>query len=130
MLLGQGMRVHHMLVRTVMVMVMVKVDWVLWHSRRVMVMVKVDGEPWHKRRVYVLVWEVMLHHGEPDGVMKQVMEMELVVVVSPKRREGQGPEARGRRHRERTRRRIPRQPRHRSHWGPPALRVLELPEIL
>ena len=41
MLLGQGMRVLHMLVRTVMVMVMVKVkvDRVLWHSRRVMVMV-------------------------------------------------------------------------------------------
>ena len=70
MLLGQGMRVNHMLVRTVMVMVMVKVDGVLWHSRRVMVMVKVDGELWHSRRVYVLVWEVMLHHGEPDGVMK------------------------------------------------------------
>ena len=70
MLLGQGMRVHHMLVRTVMVMVTVKVDGVLWHSRRVMVMVKVDGELWHSRRVYVLVWEVMLHHGEPDGVMK------------------------------------------------------------
>ena len=69
-LLGQGMRVLHMLVRTVMVMVMVKVDGVLWHSRRVMVMVKVDGELWHNRRVYVLVWEVMLHHGEPDGVMK------------------------------------------------------------
>ena len=33
--------------------------------------------------------------------------MELVVVVSPKRREGHGPEARGRRHRKRTRRRIP-----------------------
>ena len=32
-LLGQGMRVLHMLVRTVMVMVMVKVDGVLWHSR-------------------------------------------------------------------------------------------------
>ena len=32
MLLGQGMWVLHMLVRTVMVMVMVKVDWVLWHS--------------------------------------------------------------------------------------------------
>ena len=31
-LLGQGMWVLHMLVRTVMVMVMVKVDWVLWHS--------------------------------------------------------------------------------------------------
>ena len=42
----------------------------LWHSRRVMVMVKVDVELWHSRRVYVLVWEVMLHHGEPDGVMK------------------------------------------------------------
>ena len=55
--------------------------------------------------------------------------MELVVVVSPKRREGQGPKARGRRHRKRTRRRIPRPPR-RPHWGPPALRVLELPEIL
>ena len=33
-----------------------------------------DGEDgqglWHSCRVYVLVWEVMLHHGEPDGVMK------------------------------------------------------------
>ena len=28
-----GMRVLHVLVRTVMVMVMVKVDGVLWHSR-------------------------------------------------------------------------------------------------
>ena len=37
--------------------------------------------------------------------------MELVVVVSPRWR------------------RIPRPPRQ-SHWGPPALRVLELPEIL
>ena len=66
MLLGQGMRVHHMLVRTVMVMV----DGVLWQSRRVMVMVRVDGELWHRRRVYVSVWEMMLHHGEPAGVMK------------------------------------------------------------
>ena len=33
MLLGQGMRVLHMLVRTVMVMVMVNVDGVLWPSR-------------------------------------------------------------------------------------------------
>ena len=70
MLLGQGMRAHHMLVRKVMVMVMMKVDGVLLHSRRVMVMVKVHGERWHSRRVYVLVWEVMLHHGEPDGVIK------------------------------------------------------------
>ena len=68
-LLGQGMWVHQMLVRKVMV--------------GVMVMVKVDGELWHSSRVYVLVWEVMLHHGEPDGVVKEVMEMELVVVVSP-----------------------------------------------
>ena len=53
-LLGQGMRVLHMPVRLVMMMVKVKMDWGLWHSCR----------------VYVLVWEVMLHHGEPDGVMK------------------------------------------------------------
>ena len=33
-LLGQGMQVLHMLVRTVMVMVMVKVDGVLWHNSR------------------------------------------------------------------------------------------------
>ena len=32
MLLGQGMRVLHLLVRKVMVTVMVKVDGVLWHS--------------------------------------------------------------------------------------------------
>ena len=56
--------------------------------------------------------------------------MELVVVVSSKRREGQGPGARGRRHQKRTRRRIPRPPCHRSHWGTPALRVLELPGII
>ena len=130
MLLAQGMRVHHMLVWTVMVMVMVKVDGVLWHSRRVMVMVKVDGELWPSRRFYVLVSEVMLHHGEPDGVVNEVMEMELGVVVGSKMRAGQGPEARGRRHPKRTWRRIPRLPRHRSHTGPPALRVLELPEIL
>ena len=55
--------------------------------------------------------------------------MELVVVVSPERHKGHGPESRGGRHRKRTRRRIQRPPR-RSHWGPPALRVLELPEIL
>ena len=90
-LLGQGMRVRHMLVRKVMVVVMV--------------MVKVDGELWHSSRLYVLVWEVMLHHGEPDGVVKEVTVMELVVVMSPKRRERQGPEARERRHRKRTRRR-------------------------
>ena len=89
-LLGQGMRVRHMLVRKAMV--------------GVMVMVMVDGELWRSSRVYVLVWEVMLHHGEPDGVEEEVMVMESVVVVSPKRREWQGHEAWGRRHRKRTRR--------------------------
>ena len=71
-LLVQGMRVRHMLVRKAMV--------------GVMVMVMVDRELWQSSWVYVLVWEVMLHHGEPDGVVEEVMVMELVVVVSPKRR--------------------------------------------
>ena len=115
-LLVQGMRVRHMLVRKAMV--------------GVMVMVMVDRELWQSSRVYVLVWEVMLHHGEPDGVVEEVMVMELVVVVSPKRREWQGHEAWGRRHRKCTPRRIPRPTRHRPHRGPPALRVLELPEII
>ena len=59
-----------MLLRTVMVMVLVQVDGVVWHSRQLVVMVKMDGGRWHSCRVYMLVWEVMLHHGEPDGVMK------------------------------------------------------------
>ena len=42
----------------------------LWHSRQLVVMVKMDGGRWHSCRVYMLVWEVMLHHVEPDGVMK------------------------------------------------------------
>ena len=42
----------------------------LWHSCQLVVMVKIDGGLWHSCRVYVLVREVMLHHGEPDGVMK------------------------------------------------------------
>ena len=115
-LLGQGMWVRHMLVRQAMV--------------GVTVMVKVDGERWQSCRVYVLVWEGMLHHGEPDGVVKEVMVMELVVVVSPKRRERQGPGAWGRQHRKCTRRRIPRPPRHQPDRGPPALRVLEPSEII
>ena len=115
-LLGQGMRVRHMLVRRAVV--------------GVMVMVMVDGELRQSSRVYVLVWEVMLHHGEPDRVVEEVMVMELVVVVSPERREWQGHEAWGRRHRKRTRRCMFRPIRHRPHQGPPALRVLELSEII
>ena len=112
----QGMWVHHMLVWMVMVVVMV--------------MVMVDGELWQSSRVYVLVWEVMLHHGEPDGVVEEGMVMELVVVVGPKRREWQGHEAWGRWHWKRTRRCIPRPTHHWPHRGPPALRVLELSEII
>ena len=69
-LLGQGMRVLHMPVRMVMMMVTVLVDRVLWHSRQLVVKVKMDWGLRHSCRVYVLVWEVMLHLGEPDGVMK------------------------------------------------------------
>ena len=61
-LLLQRMWVCHMLVRMAMVVVMV--------------MVMVDGELWQRSRVYVLVWEVMLHHGEPDGVVEEVMVMD------------------------------------------------------
>ena len=42
----------------------------LWNSCQLVVMVKMDGGLWQSCRVYVLVCEVMLHHGEPDGVMK------------------------------------------------------------
>ena len=72
----QGMWVCHMLVWMVMVVVMV--------------MVMVDGELWQSSRAYVLVWEVMLHQGEPQGVVEEGTVMELMVVVGPKRREWQG----------------------------------------
>ena len=78
----QGMWLCHMLVWMVMGMVMVMAD----------------GELWQSSRVYVLVWEVMLHQGEPQGVVEEVMVMELVVVVVPKRRERQRHEAWGWRH--------------------------------
>ena len=55
----QGMWLFHMLVWMVMVMVMV--------------VVMVDGELWQSSQLYVLVWEVMLHHGEPQGVVEAVM---------------------------------------------------------
>ena len=112
----QGMWVSHMLVWMVVVVVIV--------------MVMVDGELWHSSRVHVLVWEVMLHHGEPDGVVEEGMVMELVEVVGPEMREWQGHEAWGRRHAKRTGRCIPWPTRHRHHRGPPAMRVLELSEII
>ena len=76
----QGMWLCHMLVWMVMLMVMLTVD----------------GELLQSSRVYVLVWEVMLlPQGEPQGVVEEVMVMELVVVVGPKRRERQRHEAWG-----------------------------------
>ena len=56
----------------------------------VILMVMEDGKPWQSCRMHVLVWEVMLHHGEPDGVVDKVVVMELVVVVGPTRRECRG----------------------------------------
>ena len=100
----------------------------------VMVMVMVDGELRQSNRVYVLVREVMLHPGEPQGVVEEVLVMELVVVgvVGPKRRERRRHEDWGRRHRKQVcaRCRTPWPTRHCPHRGPPSLRVLEVPEII
>ena len=49
----------------------------------------------------------MLHHGEPYGVVEEVLVMELVVVVGSKRREWQVHEGWGRRHRKCAQRCIP-----------------------
>ena len=97
-----------------------------------MVMVMVDGEVWQSGQVYLLVWEVMLHQGESQGVVEEVMVMELMVVVRPKIREWQGHEAWGCRHLRLAcaRRRIPWPTRHRPHRGRSALRILELFEII
>ena len=51
----------------------------------VMVIVMVDGEVWQSGPVYLLVGEVMVHQGDPKGVVEEVMVMELMVVVGPKR---------------------------------------------
>ena len=73
----------------------------LWlcHMLVCMVMVMVDRELWQSSRVYVLVWEVMLHQEEPQGVVEEVMLTGMAVVMGPKRRERQRHEAWGRRHR-------------------------------
>ena len=63
-------------------------------------------------------------------MVEEVVVMELVVVVGPKKRGLQGYDAWGRWHCEHTPRCMPRPTRHRSHLGPPALRVLELLEII
>ena len=118
----QGMLVCHMLVCMVMVMVMVML--------MVMVKVMVNGELWQSSRMYGLVWEVMPHHGDPNGVVEEVMGLELVAVVGAKRGEWQGHETWGWRHRKCARRCIPRPTRHQPHRGLPALCVLELSEII
>ena len=71
----------------------------LCHMLVCMVMVMMDGELWQSSRVYVLVWEMLLHQGEPEGVVEEVMVTGMVVVMGPKRRERQRHEAWGRRHR-------------------------------
>ena len=63
-----------------------------------MVMVVMDVELRHSSRAYVVVWEMVLHHGEPQGVVQEVMV--LVVVMAPKRGERHRHEACGRKHRE------------------------------
>ena len=65
----------------------------LCHTLLCMVMVMMDAELWQSSRVYVLVWEMMLHQGEPEGVVEEVMVMDLVVVMGPKGRERQRHEA-------------------------------------
>ena len=67
----------------------------LCHMLVCMVMVMMDAELWQSSRVYVLVWEMMPHQGEPQGVVEEVMVMDLVMVTGPKRRERQRHEAWG-----------------------------------
>ena len=57
-----------------------------------------DAELWQSSRVYLLGWEMMLHQGEPQRVVEEVMVMDLVLVMGAKRREQQRHEAWGRRH--------------------------------
>ena len=104
----------------------------LCHMLVCMVMVMMDVELRQRSRVYVLVREMVLHYGEIHGVVEKVMVMELVVVMGPKRQERHRHEAWGRRHRKEVRPwyRIPRPARRWPHGGPPALRVLQLPEII
>ena len=81
----------------------------LCHTPVCMVMVMMDVELWQSSWVYVLVWKMMLHHGEPQRVVEEVMVMELVVVMGPQRRERHRHQASGRRQRKcvRARYRIP-----------------------
>ena len=62
-----------------------------------MVMVMMDGTLWQSSRVCVLVWEMMLHQGEPQGVVEEVMVTGMVVVMGPNGHERQRHEAWGRR---------------------------------
>ena len=70
----------------------------LCHMLVSMVMVVIGVELRHSSRVYVVVREMVLYHGEPQGVVEEVMLM--VVVMGPKQRERYRHEARGRWHRE------------------------------
>ena len=86
MLLGQGMRVLHMLVRTVMVMVlvMVKVDGVLWHSPlRHPLLLGAPPRPRHRYRFRhwhcVLRWSRVLL-GQRMWVLHMLVRTMMVMV--------------------------------------------------
>ena len=85
MLLGQGMRVLHMLVRTVMVTVMVKVDGVLWHSPlRRLLLLGAPPRPRHRYRFRhrhcLLRWSCVLL-GQGMWVLHMLMRTMMVMVT-------------------------------------------------
>ena len=58
----------------------------LCHMLVCMVMVMMDVELRQSSWVYMVVREMVLCHGEPQRVVEEVMVMELLVVMAPKRR--------------------------------------------
>ena len=111
----QGMWVSHMLVWMVMVMVMVMVDGELWQSSRVHVVVLgSDAASWGTRGGG--------RTGDGDGVGGGGGRQKAGMAGA----RGLGVEASEMRPAPHT----PANPPHRPHRGPPALRVLELSEII
>ena len=85
MLLGQGMRVLHLLVRKVMVTVMVKVDEVLWHSPlRHPLLLGAPPRPRHRYRfrhrhcVLRRSWVLL---GQGMRVLDMLVRMVMVMVM-------------------------------------------------
>ena len=79
MLLGQGMRVLHLLVRKVMVTVMVKADEVLWHSPlRHPLLLRHRHRFRHRHRVLRRSW-ALLKQGM--RVLHMLVRMVMVMVM-------------------------------------------------